>query len=78
MDLPAQTPNEKKYASTIDWTVKGSTYQCVVRHTACPVCGSKGTITELPPPLRAEQTDGTMMVCLPVLHGCNTGFAPVI
>jgi hypothetical protein len=76
MNLPAQTDNDTKYRSSLEWHYKGSTYQCVVRHTACPVCLSKGTITELPPPLRREQPDGTMMVCHPALGGCNTGFEP--
>lgn len=42
--------------------------------TQCPKCGAASTLTELPPPLRAIQPDGTTHVCHPALGGCNHGF----
>jgi hypothetical protein len=51
----------------------GKSYECVVRPDACPLCGTVA-VTELPPPIRAEQPDDTVLVCHPALGGCNCGF----
>lgn len=39
----------------------------------CPLCGVFA-ICQLPPKLRAQQTDGTNVVCHPAHGGCNHGF----
>ena len=58
----------------INWIVGRKGYACQVLPHACPYCGHQ-SITELPPPILAQQTDGTTHVCHPGLDGCNQGFA---
>jgi hypothetical protein len=41
---------------------------------ACSSCLVEA-VTELPPPLLAEQPDDTTHVCNPALGGCNQGYA---
>lgn len=60
---------------SISWIYEGKAYKCAVEPGACPFCYKSGTVTELPPPLRAKQPDGTTHVCHPSLGGCNQGFA---
>jgi hypothetical protein len=55
----------------------GGTVEYYMRvEEVCPHCGCPA-IVRLPPPLRDAQCDedGTTHVCLPVIGGCNHGFA---
>lgn len=61
-------------AETLTWIVDETAYECVIHPAACPSCGVPRTVTELPPPLKAQQADGTTHVCHPSLGGCNHGF----
>jgi hypothetical protein len=56
------------------WSVADkTTYRCPVLPDACPFCG-KARIVVLPPPVAAQQPDGTTHVCHPAIGGCNHGF----
>lgn len=57
------------------WLYRGTAYEVERLYALCPKCGALGAIVALPPPLAAEQPDGTTHVCLPPLGGCNWGFA---
>ena len=41
----------------------------------CPSCKKTRTVAILSAADAAKQTDGTVMVCHPLLGGCNAGFA---
>lgn len=56
------------------WSYKGHVYRSHVLRIPCPKCGKRAVIA-LPPPVLAEQQDGTTHVCHPPLGGCNWGFA---
>lgn len=58
----------------VDWHVEGRTYSTRRLPGGCPHC-YRETLVELPTPLLEKQTDGTTIVCLHTLGGCNTGFA---
>ena len=63
-----------KYAARAKKQLQGSFAPVsVTLDQACQFCG-KRAIIELPPALRAEQTDGTTHVCHPLAGGCNHGF----
>jgi len=55
------------------WVAAGKSYLCYVLPEACPFCG-KRRIVVLPPPVVAQQPDGTTHVCHPSIGGCNHGF----
>jgi hypothetical protein len=48
-------------------------FKCPVIPDACSTCGRR-RIVVLPPPMAAQQTDGTTHVCHPSIGGCNQGF----
>ena len=55
------------------WIIEGKAYPIEPSEHPCPFCKLE-TVVELPPPLKAIQTDGTTHVCHPALGGCNWGF----
>lgn len=59
---------------SICWSVGKEVFFCKREKHPCPFC-LKTTVVELPPPIAAQQVDGTTHVCLPVIGGCNHGFA---
>jgi hypothetical protein len=59
---------------TMTWVMADKTaYRCPILPDACPFC-LKRRIVVLPPPMAAQQTDGTTHVCHPSIGGCNQGF----
>lgn len=58
----------------LTWVVDGEAHEVEVVFRPCPFCGAVA-ITELPPPILAEQPDDTTHVCNPGLGGCNHGFS---
>jgi hypothetical protein len=56
------------------WVMSDRTaYKCPRLPDACTSCG-KRRIVVLPPPMAAQQPDGTTHVCHPSIGGCNQGF----
>jgi hypothetical protein len=61
-------------APTFHWRIGGQDYKTPIQPGACPFCKVAGSVVALPPPLLAQQTDGTTHVCHPDLKGCDQGF----
>jgi len=67
------TSRKRSMRPALVWKVGQATYRCPVLPDACGFCG-KRCIVVLPPPVAAEQNDGTTHVCHPSIGGCNQGF----
>lgn len=63
--------------STVNWLIGDKAFVCKVEQGGCPFCLAPA-VTALPPPLLAEQSDGTTHVCHPALGGCNHGFVRAV
>lgn len=64
----------KPPVTEIVWQMADKTvFRCPVLPDACSSCG-KRLLVVLPPPIAAQQPDGTTHVCHPSIGGCNQGF----
>lgn len=61
-------------AKAFAWSYRGKNYISKPMAFCRGGCG-KFTVVELPPTIRAEQTDGTTHVCHLSIGGCNMGYA---
>jgi hypothetical protein len=71
LEKPHPTPDGQR---VVVWYLHGKSFSTARLKALCHFCG-EDALTELPPPLLERQHDGTSIVCLPSLGGCNRGFA---
>lgn len=60
--------------AVVHWHFGTTVYQMPIEAEPCASCGVPGVVVALPPPLLAQQVDGTTHVCLESIGGCNQGF----